>query len=228
MALVTVLVLALCLSADGLGVGFAYGSKGVRLPAASIAIVSAISAAIFFVSSVVGAEVEQVVGDLPARLLGAAILSWLGVWLIRDALRERAATVKVEHSSNNLWVVVQEPERADLDRSGTISSYEAILLGLALAVDSAGAGAGVTLAGSPPWWSAAVVALVNAAFLAAGLKMGRTVTLRLARAAGVRAADGAGGCSGAGAAAEAGVLASVQAFLPGSALILVALLGLII
>ncbi len=246
MGLATVLVLSLCLSADGLGVGFSYGAKGVRVPLACVTLVSAISAATFLASSMVGAGVERLVGDWPARVLGAVILAGLGVWLIRDALRERAEVGKVDGDpgaashhrgqlpADEVWAVVRRPETADLDRSGTISLYEAALLGLALAVDSAGAGAGATLAGSPPWWSCFAVAAVNAAFLLAGLWLGRSVAAKVTMAKAARALETAAtqGQEAHGATARSTSardrLALAEALLPGLALICVALLDLVI
>ena len=43
--------------------------------------------------------------------------------------------------------ILKEPRRADLDRSGMISSKEALWLGLALSLDSCGAGIGMALMG---------------------------------------------------------------------------------
>ncbi len=47
---------------------------------------------------------------------------------------------------------MRDPEAADIDRSGTISTAEAYLLGAALALDSLGTGLGAGLAGGADWF----------------------------------------------------------------------------
>ena len=46
--------------------------------------------------------------------------------------------------------ILRKPTVADFDKSGTISAGEALLLGIALSVDSFGAGIGASLLGMHP------------------------------------------------------------------------------
>ena len=72
--------------------------------------------------------------------------------------------------------ILKEPAEADLDKSGTICSYEAVLLGLALAVDSMGAGFGLAMAGFKslltPVFIAGMVGLASFVLVAAGRLLG--------------------------------------------------------
>ncbi|WP_010272017.1 MntP/YtaF family protein [Paenibacillus senegalensis] len=68
--------------------------------------------------------------------------------------------------------ILKSPSAADVDKSGVISAGEAAMLGLALSLDSFGAGIGAAMLGFNPWLTAAAVSLFGALFLAAGLHLG--------------------------------------------------------
>lgn len=68
--------------------------------------------------------------------------------------------------------ILKTPSIADMDRSGNISPYEAVLLGVALSLDAFGAGIGAALIGFTPWLTSAVIALASGTFLASGLRIG--------------------------------------------------------
>lgn len=69
--------------------------------------------------------------------------------------------------------ILKKPLSADFDRSGTITSFEAFILGLALSLDAFGAGIGAALLGYPALLTALFMALMSSLFLLAGLKVGR-------------------------------------------------------
>ncbi|MDQ0170933.1 MntP/YtaF family protein [Paenibacillus tundrae] len=74
-----------------------------------------------------------------------------------------------------LGVVIQilrSPSKADMDNSGSISTQEAMWLGIALSLDAFGAGLGAALLGFPTLWTALVIALFSGAFLSLGMKVG--------------------------------------------------------
>jgi len=68
--------------------------------------------------------------------------------------------------------ILRTPSIADMDRSGNISPYEALLLGVALSLDAFGAGIGAALIGFTPWLTSTVIALASGTFLASGLRIG--------------------------------------------------------
>ncbi|MBU5350663.1 MntP/YtaF family protein [Paenibacillus barcinonensis] len=74
-----------------------------------------------------------------------------------------------------LGVVIQilrSPSKADMDNSGSISTQEAMLLGIALSLDAFGAGLGAALLGFPTLWTALVIAVFSGALLSLGMKVG--------------------------------------------------------
>src|SRR5690606_4145508 len=68
--------------------------------------------------------------------------------------------------------VLRSPHEADLDQSGTISKHEAILLGMALALDAFGAGIAASLLDYSAFITALFVAMMSGIFLMIGLKLG--------------------------------------------------------
>ncbi|MBB6019049.1 putative Mn2+ efflux pump MntP [Paenibacillus sp. JGP012] len=74
-----------------------------------------------------------------------------------------------------LGVVIQilrSPSKADMDNSGSISTQEAMWLGIALSLDAFGAGLGAALLGFPTLWTALVIAVFSGALLSLGMKVG--------------------------------------------------------
>src|SRR5690606_3705432 len=81
--------------------------------------------------------------------------------------------VKVEIKSLGLVInILKKPMVADLDKSGTITGFEAFLLGFALSLDAFGAGIGAALLGFSPWVMAMLVAIMSSLFVYTGIKSG--------------------------------------------------------
>ncbi|ARO60791.1 Uncharacterized protein B5E38_3298 [Bacillus cereus] len=72
--------------------------------------------------------------------------------------------------------ILRKPTVADFDKSGTISAGEALLLGIALSVDSFGAGIGASLLGYAPAMMAILVAVMSSLFLFIGMKLGTVLS----------------------------------------------------
>lgn len=90
-----------------------------------------------------------------------------------DNARSNQSVLRIEMKRLGLVIqILKSPSAADVDKSGVISAGEAAMLGLALSLDSFGAGIGAAMLGFNPWLTAAVVSLFGALFLAAGLHLG--------------------------------------------------------
>ncbi|HEX7057215.1 MAG TPA: sporulation membrane protein YtaF [Bacilli bacterium] len=68
--------------------------------------------------------------------------------------------------------ILRSPSVADVDQSGIISASEATLLGVALSLDSFGAGLGAALIGLNPLLTAAAIVISGGIFITLGLKTG--------------------------------------------------------
>ncbi|RKO66004.1 sporulation membrane protein YtaF [Desulfofundulus salinus] len=187
MELFTILIFALALNMDAFAAGVAYGVRGIRLPFSSVLIISLMSVTAISLSMITGNLVAQAISISFARRLGGIILILIGLWIMFQALREGKKGVGpsdceeepqtvVQIRIRTLGVMVQvlrEPHRADLDRSGVISAGEAILLGLALALDAFGAGFAFSMLGFDLVLTALLVGAGHIITTYAGLLAGR-------------------------------------------------------
>ncbi len=90
--------------------------------------------------------------------------------------------LKVELKTLGLVIqILRKPQVADVDRSGSISSSEAVMLGVALSIDAFGAGLGAALLGLPALLTAAVIALSSAFFLISGTYVGLRFSAKRSR-----------------------------------------------
>ncbi|MBP1154630.1 MULTISPECIES: sporulation membrane protein YtaF [unclassified Paenibacillus] len=193
---VSLILLAFAVSLDGFGVGVMYGFRKIRIPLLSIVIISFCSGLIIYTSMQVGVLMARVVDPAVAQYVGAIILMGIGVWAVyqifsgkkdEEGKEETSRTPVVLESApagakaiwyielKRLGLVIQilrTPSIADVDRSGNISAYEAVLLGVALSLDAFGAGIGAAMLGFTPWLTAAVIALASGTFLGIGLQIG--------------------------------------------------------
>ncbi|MGI6081529.1 MAG: sporulation membrane protein YtaF [Limnochordia bacterium] len=156
----SLVLLTLALSIDGLIVGVSYGRREIRIPPRSLGIVAACTLTGITLSMSLG----QLMGDLMqpalARTLGGLVLICLGLWQMllgwledrRNALRQGGVRSQVLarlrlRSLGIAIQVLQEPACADRDHSGIIEPKEALLLGVALGLDTLAAGLAASLVG---------------------------------------------------------------------------------
>ncbi|MCG3056169.1 manganese efflux pump, partial [Escherichia coli] len=98
----------------------------------------------------------------PAALdtIGGIIFVLLGMWILYQFFRpeeeetaklEEKIIFKVEIKSIGLVInILKKPTTADLDKSGSITGVEALILGIALSLDAFGAGIAAALLGYSP------------------------------------------------------------------------------
>lgn len=192
---VTLFLLAFAVSLDSLGVGVAYGMKNIRIPFKSIFVIALCSGTVMFIAMNVGAGLKALLPVNAANALGAVILIGIGIWALfsgEHSLQEESAPPSKASSADPLWDetalkqvwsveikklglvirILRKPSMADMDRSGTISAGEAVLLGCALSLDAFAAGLGVAMVGLSLWTAPLLVALMGVAFLLTGLHLG--------------------------------------------------------
>ncbi|AKX97286.1 sporulation membrane protein YtaF [Neomoorella thermoacetica] len=172
--------LALAVSLDGLGVGLAYGLRKIKLPWLSLVLVAMVSVVASFLSMAAGHLITMVFNPVLAGRLGAGILLTLGLVIILEAYLKREGAGAEEQTLlrfrlPRLGLVIQilkEPSRADRDLSGSISSQEALTLGLALALDALGTGIGAAAAGFSLFLAPLCIGLCQLLLVRAGLFLG--------------------------------------------------------
>lgn len=188
MELLALVMFALALNMDSFAAGVAYGVRNIKLPVLSLAIISLMSMGAISLSMLAGHTLAGFFSPTFAHRLGGAILLLIGLWVLFHSLRENrrgkqaGETPEEEVPSTILQVhirslglviqILREPSRADLDRSGTISAREAVLLGLALALDAFAAGFAVSMLGFAILPTALMVGIGHFALTYLGLQAG--------------------------------------------------------
>lgn len=183
-----VLLLATAISLDGLGVGVVYGLKGTIIPWRARLLVAMVSTITVAVAFFFGSSLHWLFSPRIAVIVGRIILVIVGMWLFFQGwlAGARGRANNADPNGENLQLatlplkslgivilIMRHPASADLDHSGTISSVEALLLGLALATDAFGAGAGAGAVRNWPYYTPLLVGLGKFLFLSAGLSFGR-------------------------------------------------------
>ncbi|MFV8830469.1 sporulation membrane protein YtaF [Alkalihalobacterium sp. APHAB7] len=185
----SLLLLALAVSLDSFGVGLTYGLRKMKLPFKSLLFIAFCSAVSILLAMTFGNWIQRYLSPQFAEALGGIILILIGAWALYQVFRPTKNTVEEEEEVPkkvddkvliNLEIkmlglvirILRKPMEADIDKSGTITGREAILLGVALSLDAFGAGIGAALIGFSPWLMALTVAVMSASFVTFGMKSG--------------------------------------------------------
>lgn len=146
--------LAAILSLDAFVASFAYGSKKIKIPILSVQIISVVSAAILGLSSLIGSVVRPYMPEWLTTLVCFAILFVLGVTKLLDSatktfIRKYSDFTREMHFSMfNLKFILTlyaDPEKADVDKSHSISPGEAFSLAIAMSLDGLAVGFGAAV-----------------------------------------------------------------------------------
>ncbi|GHH97264.1 sporulation membrane protein YtaF [Neobacillus kokaensis] len=180
--LFSLLILAFALSLDSFSVGLTYGLRKMVMPLKSVIIIATCSALSLLIAISIGHGLEKVLSPRVTASLGGFILIVLGAWVLyqffrpekeKEVLKQEKTIVNFEIRSLGLAInILKKPMSADFDQSGTITGIEALMLGLALSLDSFGAGIGAAMLGFSPIYLAGSVAVMSSLFVLMGIKSG--------------------------------------------------------
>lgn len=147
------LVLSLCV--DALVASFAYGTTKIKIPVVSSIILTAISTLFLMISITLGSLIQGLIRDDLAHIICFIILFLLGFLrlfegLLKNYLNKKALSPhNIEVTLFNFKLVLNvyaDVTLADLDHSKSLSTKEALYLGIALSLDSLIVGFGAALA----------------------------------------------------------------------------------
>jgi putative sporulation protein YtaF len=180
----SLVLLAFALSLDSCSVGFTYGLRKLYIPMKSIIVIALCSAVVLMISMGIGHGISQVFSPVIVKRIGGIVLVAIGAWVLyqffqsdkkdMEQIIEEKTLLKFEIKSLGIVIqILRKPTMADFDKSGTISGVEALMLGLALSIDSFGAGIGASMLGYSPFIMAGLVAVMSSVFLAGGMKAGQ-------------------------------------------------------
>ena len=180
------LLLALAVSVDGFSVGFSCGLRKLIIPFSSLLVICLLSAGAIAFSMLAGSALVYLVPLRYFSAFGGTVLIIFGIVVIWQhclksgseaepipGSREEGAREEQPRRPKKIASLLQRPEEADLDRSGTLSAREALLLGSALAADAFAAGFGAALIGSPLLPTVMAVGLTKLLLVSLGAALGR-------------------------------------------------------
>jgi putative sporulation protein YtaF len=175
-----ILALAFAISADGFLAGLAYGMGGIKIPAASRFIIAFAASAMLAVSMALGDALNRLLPAYLHEYLAIIILLGIGIYLIfqgqkKPAKKDVAYGTVWQLSLPALGLIIQilrHPAEVDQNEDRSIAAGEALLLGLALSLDSLGIGFGVAMGGFPIGPTVLCAGLCKFILLSIALKLG--------------------------------------------------------
>ena len=128
---------AISANIDNFVVGLSYGISGIKIGFLSSFIISLIS----FIGTIISMFLSKaIINHMPeslSNLLGSIMLIFIGIWTIVKPL------LKNKESNS----ILENPDKADKDKSSHIDPKESISLAFALTINNIGLGVGASITG---------------------------------------------------------------------------------
>ncbi|MDX8046684.1 sporulation membrane protein YtaF [Gracilibacillus sp. S3-1-1] len=157
----------IAISIDSFLVAFTYGLRGINLPIKELAKISVTVGLFFAISMLAGTILTSFISVRATEIVGGLILALVGSFILLSLLHEKKKKTPL------LINILKKPASADIDKSGQINGVEPYLIGIALSLDSFGAGIGVYMLGASPVWTPLYVIVMTALFLISGVYAGK-------------------------------------------------------
>ena len=150
MNLLATILFVLSASFDVFVVAMSYGFKNIKIKTFINFVISFISSLGTFISMEIGLALTNIIPLSVVNILGSIIMLLLGLYCLLDY--RKVLKKSTNHKDRNLnpsspIVILEKPEIADTNKSGTIEFKESILLSIALALNNVGLGIGASIAG---------------------------------------------------------------------------------
>ena len=148
-----VVLIAISVSLDTLGIGMAYAMSGIRIPWSTKLVIAVLNGVLTMAAVFLGEQLGTLIPDFWFRMTGSIILIFLG--------------------SRTLWNALGENRTADYDKDSShiLEPWEGLVLGFTLALDSVSAGLGIAGSGSAAYLFPLLTAFAGAGFLTIGEKL---------------------------------------------------------
>ncbi|MEH7401518.1 sporulation membrane protein YtaF [Gottfriedia acidiceleris] len=176
---ITVLFLAFSSSIDNFGVGITYGIRGIKVGLIANLIISIIAFIFSEAGIVSGQYISKVFPGTLSNVIGAFFLLVIGlrIVLLTFPRKDKRNLIKNddESVSNIVTNYLSSPEKADVDHSGDISSFEAIILGTAVSMNALTNGLGVGLIGLSPFAISIAASIFSFLAIWLGVLLGKKV-----------------------------------------------------
>ncbi|HHU63075.1 MAG TPA: sporulation membrane protein YtaF [Clostridiales bacterium] len=187
--MLTPLILSVAISIDSFSIGVSYGIKKLRIPIFPFVLIISESTASLLLSRAIGDTINMFVSPKISAIISCMMLLGLGLWMFFHSLvtlnsrHKKESNFDKTSTNKNLklieiiMAILKEPSQADMDVSGEINTKEALILGIALALDSFGAGLGASIGE----FNMMVIIILTTVFNVTFLSLGLTIGHRLSR-----------------------------------------------
>ncbi|SDE76390.1 sporulation membrane protein YtaF [Sporomusa acidovorans] len=177
MHLFYVLLLGFAVSLDAFAAGAAYGLKTIKLPVKSLLVIGVITALCTGIAMALACYLGSFINTFFAITAGSMLLIAIGSWNILQEYLSKKNTCcpQVNSASFSFRIgrivinIMADPETADMDHSHSISTSEAVLLGLALGIDNMVATFAAALIKPLPIYTPAIMAFIQVFLIAIGI-----------------------------------------------------------
>ena len=147
---ISIVLFVISASLDNLVVGIAYGIKKIKISVSCNLIIAMISFIGTFLSMIIGKPILKFFSKEASNLLGSSILIIIGLWFMLNYLYKEYKVPTIDpliaHKAN-YSEILDNPEKADFNNSGSIDFKESLTLGAALALNNIGLGIGASITG---------------------------------------------------------------------------------
>jgi hypothetical protein len=157
MSFVGIILLSVVMSADAMIFGISFGLKKIRISMLSLLIITLSALIMLFIASEIGMYIGNSL--VYSQLIGSFVLIGVGMWLCADT------DVAVKNMLDN-------PEKADINKSKNIEISEAVIMGIVLSLDSATIVFGTSMTDSLGKLLPICVLIFQILFILAGIKIG--------------------------------------------------------
>lgn len=136
-------LIALANNIDNISVRIAYSIRGIKISLWKNLWISIITFFISSISAFSGSILLNILSKQTCSIISLLLLVSIGLWIILEPYfkKENTSEPLTDRNENvNIIKILDEPERADIDKSNDIDFKEATLLGIALSINNIGGG----------------------------------------------------------------------------------------
>jgi putative sporulation protein YtaF len=179
-------LIALSCNLDNVGVGISYGTRRIRLPYVTNLYIALLTSFDTYLAMVAGQQAFRFFSPESGAILGGGILVVMGVWVLWSESVQRRRPDEAAESDldleiapktwwQRLWSILEEPMRADRDKSGHIDLKEGTILGLALLLNNLPNGVAAAMIKPPVLVTTLAVGILSVLTFWLGIGIGRYV-----------------------------------------------------
>ena len=160
-----IVLLALSLSIDALGIGLSYGFRNISTPLFTKCIIALESMIFMGIFIWIGNHMTLFFTAQKANNIGILILLFMGIWLFYQSFQKKQSNTSIE--------MLRNPCHCDKDHSSHIDAKEGLSLGLILSIDSMGVSIGAGASHISIIMLPLFTSIFQIKFLSIGIDMGK-------------------------------------------------------